>query len=185
MNTLYRGEVAGALCLLAVFAGIAEMFILGIGKSIVGDVIQLATYLVVCLTYFVFLLAIQEIVKSQGNIAFTRKMRAFLIIMVVACLGMAPSTVPILLPAHVELMLAIATIVLMVPIGIASIQLARFFENDEIERSEYEKKAGKWLRISGWLMATVILGLIGGILSFIADVYLWRMIRQKRLHKTT
>lgn len=147
-----------------------------------GDVIGLIFYLFVCLAYFVFLLAVRSIVNLTGDVAFVHRMRDFLVATIVGCLSMALSMTPALLPATLNEIFGLLSIVFIAILGIVSIRLAPYFDKLENNRARYGKKASRWLRISGWLMATVILSFIGVFASLIADFYMWRLIKNERLN---
>jgi hypothetical protein len=182
MNIMRRGEIAGILCLCAVMASFVAAFVFGTGKSVVGDVVALILYLVVCVTYFVLLLALKEIIKSVGDAAFIHRMNDFLIASILVTLLMSPLTMPLLLPDLFEQILGVVAIVSVAIFGVVSVRIAPFFDKLEGVRAEDGKKACKWLKISGWLMATVVLSFIGAFLSTIADYYLWKLVKNEHLN---
>ncbi|MBP9757820.1 MAG: hypothetical protein KBD06_04430 [Candidatus Pacebacteria bacterium] len=184
MDILRRGEVAGILCVIFLVASIGASFVLGVGKSVTGDTVSLILYLAICVAYFVLILAVRHIAQSTGDAVFSSRMRDFYVAMVVICPLLAPLMAPLFITASVERILSLVMIAAFAILGIVSIRVAPSFEKLEGSRALYGRKAGKWLRISGWLMATVILSIVGGFLSLFADYYLWRMIRQERLSGT-
>lgn len=181
MESMRRGEIAGIFCLIALITCLAVQSVFGVGKSVIGDVTALIIYLVVCATYFTVLLSVQEIVKSVGGPAFVKSMRDFLIATVASCLLMAPLLPPLLVPDLLEKILGLVAVILVVILGVVSIRVAPFFDKLEGKRAEYGKKASRWLKISGWLMATVILSVVGVLASLIADFYMWRLVKQERM----
>jgi hypothetical protein len=183
MDTIRRGEIAGILCLIALVAMLIVTFVSGgAAKSVIGDLVALVIYLFVCVTYFVFLLAIQTIAKSVGDAVFVHRIRDFLAASIIGCLFMAPLMTPLLLPDSLEKILVLVSVVVVAILGIVSIRIAPSFDKLEGNRAEYGRKAARWLKISGWLMATVILSFIGIFVSLIADFYMWRLVKQERLN---
>jgi len=182
MDTMRRGEIAGILCLIAVVASFVAAFVFGVGKSAMGDVVSLVIYVIVCVTYLALLLAVQEIVKSVGDVVFVHRMRVFLFVVVATYLLFAPLTTPFFVPDWLEAILVFVAIVLTAIFGVVSIRVAPFFDKLEGRRAEYGRKAARWLKISGWLMATVILSVFGAIASLVADFYMWRLVRSERLN---
>ncbi len=182
MNIIQRGEVAGVLCLIAFVINFIAMFVFGVGKSLRGDVVSLVIYLVVCITYTIFLISVNEIVKSVGNSIFTRRMRQFFWAVVISCFFVSPLLIPILLPDLFEEIMVLVFILITSILGIMSIRVAPFFDKFENDQNNYGRKTAKWLKISGWLQATVILSIVGGALSLVADFYMWKLVKQERLN---
>jgi|SRR3989344_6001396 len=183
MDIIRRGEIAGILCLVTSIASFIAAFVFGVGKSVTGDVVGLIIYLAVCATYLVLLLAVQEIVKSVGDAMFAHRMRDLLVAMVISYFLLAPLVAPLFVPDLLEKIFGLVAIVLIAILGIVSIRIAPFFDKLEGDRAEYGRKVARWLKISGWLMATVILSIIGVLASLIADFYMWRLVKRERLYR--
>jgi len=182
MNTFLRGEVAGIICVLALIGCLAAQYLLGgISESVTGAIVVLIFYFIICVAYVLLLFAVQEIVKSVGDATFVRRMRDFLAASVIGFFFLAPLVSPILFPELLIQVLALVSIVVVAVFGIVSIRIAPFFGKLEGERAQSGKKTALWLKISGWLMATVVLSFVGGFASLIADFYMWRLVRQERL----
>ena len=186
MSTLYRGEVAGIVCVFALIGGLAAQYLFGgISESIPSATVALVLYLIICGAYLLLLLAVQEVVKSVGDATFMRRMRDFLVATIIGCFLMAPLVAPVLVPGLIVQILGLVSIVIVAILGIVSIRIAPFFGRLEGERAPNGKKAATWLKVSGWLMATVILSFIGVFASLAADFYMWRLVRQERLKSTS
>src|SRR3989344_8370667 len=99
MSTLYRGEVAGIVCVFALIGGLAAQYLFGgISESIPSATVALVLYLIICGAYLLLLLAVQEVVKSVGDATFMRRMRDFLVATLIGCFLMAPLVAPVLVP---------------------------------------------------------------------------------------
>lgn len=76
---------------------------------------------------------------------------------------------PILLPV---------TVVLCIVAGIYSIRVGNDFKRLQEQFGQLGLKVALWRKISGYLMASVVLFIIGMLLSFVADYYMWRLLQK-------
>lgn len=74
----------------------------------------------------------------------------------------------------------IALIPLVSVIGIAQIRIAEHMKKYSDELGGVVRRVVWWTRVSGWMMASVILCIPGLFLSFVADFFWWRFLASQR-----
>ena len=138
------------------------------------DALLASVYVIICVSYILFLAGLRGLAKGSESVKYTNALSFFTWTTVIASIVSFPTFFPNLMPLFVLTALSLIFVVLLVVMGIASLKLAPGFST--ISRNPWTPKASMWLKISGWLMATVILLPIGALLSLIADYYMWKAL---------
>lgn len=78
-----------------------------------------------------------------------------------------------------SLLSLISTLGIMVYLGGTTLKISKGFLSLQPEYGKLAKQTSYWHKVSGYLMVSVILSIIGIVLSLVADYFMWKLICQR------
>lgn len=173
------GKNAGIICLILSVLDLVMSFFIDANKpDIFTESIQFIISVGLTITYSLLLLGIYTIVKERNDQQFIKDIKNFLTITIIIGVIVAVTSFSRLITPTILITLAIVYFTLGVGAGIVAIRLAKDFQRLETQYGNYAHQASRWHKISGWLLATILLLPLGGLLSIIADYYMWKVLQQ-------
>jgi hypothetical protein len=144
-------------------------------------VISGVAMIIVLYTYRLMMLGILAMAEESKDQNFTSSTLGFIKATVISCIVLAfVGIVAELIPTKVvSLISLISTVAMLVYLGVASLRISKGFTVLEGKYTETAKRTVFWHKVTGYLLVTVILSLVGLITSLIADYFMWRLISMR------
>lgn len=186
IENVRMGKISGIVCAVLFLPGfLIAIPIVLYPDNITFRTIAFALYIGIFISYVLFLMGILAIVKERADKVFVKDIKAFILLSIVAGLLVSVTgSFDNLISPNLLLALDIFNIILIMGVGIVAIRLGKDFKRLENSFGKIATDAAKWHRISGWLMATIILFIVGVFISLIADIYMW-LILKRHLQKSS
>lgn len=186
IENVKMGKIFGIVCAVLFLPGfLIALPIVLYPDNITFRIIAFALYIGIFVSYVLFLIGILAIVKERADNVFVRDIKAFILLsIVVGLIVSVTGSFDNLISPGLLIAFDILNIVLIMGVGIVAIRLGKDFKRLEDSFGKIATSAAKWHKISGWLMATIILSIVGVFISLIADIYMW-LILKRHLQKSS
>lgn len=168
------GIITLVLVLISTILYSVAIFYPGRGIEIIGSILSVATLI----AYIVMLKGVRALAKEVPDESLDKNLKTVMILSGIAILPSVFISMPNVIPS-MALVSMLAYIFVVFVAGLYSLKLSRDFRRLVDILGISSSKAARWHKISGWLMVTIIPLVLGIVLSFIADYYMWRLLRDR------
>ena len=181
INVLEKAKKHGYYSLVILLISYAAQAYLGYKfpeETLWFSVVTAIGMIIVLYTYRTMMLGILAMAEESTDQNFILSTKSFIKTTIISCLVIAFVMVvfELISTELVAFVSFISIVAMLVYLGMASLKISKGFTALEEKYAKTAKRAVFWHKITGYLLVSVILSIIGMITSLVADYFMWRLI---------
>ncbi|MBI4079824.1 hypothetical protein HY414_01165 [Candidatus Kaiserbacteria bacterium] len=176
-KAIWLGWLAGWLYIIALVLMFGSGFIAGIAQiDMSADYISAAEMIVFFGLFILFMLGIRGVAVRTAAPAFIRVVNTWIAINILEMLLLLPWSFPRYFETDFLTLLLVAVLPVLCVNGIVLIRFSEQFGTFVPQFGTRANRIAWWLKVSGWMLASIILFIPGLLVFIVAEFYMWRLL---------